>query len=104
MKKLILATVAISALSIGGAFAQTTGPSGQDTGKTTMQPESGMSKNSNGVNTNMNKGVTTGSSSMQRQGTNSMQREGTGESPSINENNGTRSPAASGDAGNGGGQ
>ena len=48
MKKIILAA-ALATMFSGGAFAQTTGPAGQDTNKAGMAPS-----------TEMNKGTTTG--------------------------------------------
>jgi hypothetical protein len=60
MRKLILA-VTIVGLSAGGALAQTTGPSGQDTTK--MGTQQGMSKD---VKKDGMKGATTGASPQDR--------------------------------------
>lgn len=61
MRNLILAATIIG-FSAGGALAQTTGPSGQDTTK--MGTQQGMSKD--GVHKNKMKGSTTGASKEDR--------------------------------------
>jgi hypothetical protein len=104
MKKLILATVAVTALSIGGAYAQTRSDpvQGSGTAKGAEQLDPAGTKAMKKDNMVAPKpGMTTGMDSGR---TGAMQREGSGSSPSsgatggMSSGSGTRSGASDGDA------
>ena len=103
MKKLILTTIAVTALSIGGAYAQTRSDPVQGSGsaKDAQHLDPAGTKTMKKNNMVVPKGGTTGMDSGR---TGAMERSGSGQSPSsgatggMTSGSGTRSGASDGDA------